>query len=103
VLQGVEFAALSAAAGCQAIALVGTASRQWQQQADASASEARSDARQQTHPQLVVLQRPFEVLAAAGSGPGLQLVTNTALLLGLLCGAALRYLHPRCVCVCVCV
>lgn len=101
-----ELVALSVAAGCQAVALVSTASRQllWQAAQQHTSDIATLGAHKQQQQQVVAMQQPQHTWQAAGmqgcSGGVLQLATNAALVLALLCGAGLRYLQPRCVRVC---
>jgi hypothetical protein len=98
VLQGLELAALSLAAACQAVALVSAAGRHLQREAQWAAADRTQGGQQQQQQQLVAAAQPHAPAgyAQASSSSGvLQLATNGALVLGLLCGAALRYLQPR--------
>jgi len=112
LLHKVEFTAIAVAAVCQAAVLVTTALHQWHQaqqvaelqaqlldlstapEAAASTSTDHHKILQQQGEQQLRLQHVHHTTSHPAAA-GLHLVTSSALVVGLLCGAGLRQLHTR--------
>lgn len=112
LLHKVEFTAIAIAAVCQAAVLVTTALHQWHQAQQVAELQAQLDLStapeaaastgtdhhqilQQQGEQQLRLQHEHRTTSHHPATTGLHLVTSSALVVGLLCGAGLRQLHTR--------